>query len=182
MLVLLVGVRVMRRKGVVCVDIYRHVQCKWMGLQSLGFFDVCSAFGSPATSLLCEIVNFEQESQMTRHQRFDMMYTVQVTALLLTLVRADPPWARDGDSDSDDYGGGRGWRGGSGSGGGRNSDSGNGRYFGNEANGFGFGDMASFTRANRILIAHAVVASLVWVVLVPFGGLVLRVGLRSPAV
>jgi hypothetical protein len=81
--------------------------------------------------------------------------------LLFSLVKADwpgqGPWGGgDGDWNGDDNP----W-----SGGNDNSDNSD-DNFGDTAdstNGFGLGSVQSFDRANRVLIAHAVIASLVWV-------------------
>lgn len=93
-------------------------------------------------------------------------------ALSVPAVKADYGW-----------GGGRGWNGnrdGDGDGDGSGSGSGNDAF--TEQNGFGLGSEASFDRANTILIAHAVVASAVWVLFVPWAALLLRMNLKNPIV
>ena len=89
-------------------------------------------------------------------------------ALTVSVVNADYGWNR----------GDRGW------GNGNDDDSGSsgrGDSF-TEQNGFGLGSEASFDRANTILIAHAVVASAVWVLFVPWAALLLRLNLKNPIV
>jgi hypothetical protein len=100
-------------------------------------------------------------------------------ALLIATAKADPPWGRGSDGDG---GSGRwGWGGNRGGYDDDDGDDGN-DYYGNEQNGFGLGSAASFDRANTILIAHAVIASAVWVLFVPWAALLLRINLKSPIV
>jgi hypothetical protein len=90
-----------------------------------------------------------------------------VLGLTSTLVSADRPW-------------GRGDRWGYGNNG--SDDDGDDSFNGNAENGFEFGSAGAFDRANTILIAHAVLASAVWVLFVPWAALLLRIGLKSPLV
>ena len=92
-------------------------------------------------------------------------------AVLLGLVRADPqrggggPWGWGGNNgDNDD------------------NNNNNNNSFGSRQNGFGFGNAAGFDHANTILIAHAVIASAVWVLLVPSAALLLRINVKSPII
>lgn len=82
-------------------------------------------------------------------------------------------------ADRGPWGGGNRW-----SGGGNEDEGGDGRGgdFGTAENGFGLGSMGSFDRANTILIAHAVIASAVWVLFVPWAALLLRINIKSPVV
>lgn len=83
--------------------------------------------------------------------------------LLFSLVKADwegqGPW---GGGDGDWNGDGSSWWGGNDSSNDDNNDDNSGDTA-NSTNGFGLGSVQSFDRANRVLIAHAVIASLVWV-------------------
>ncbi|ETN44260.1 uncharacterized protein HMPREF1541_10811 [Cyphellophora europaea CBS 101466] len=104
------------------------------------------------------------------------MANVLAAILLVAVVKADSyngyGWNRDG--------GGRGWRYGDDN---DDDDDGDGNsIYGDEANGFGLGSAASFDRANNVLIAHAIVASAVWVLFVPWAALILRINLKSPIV
>jgi hypothetical protein len=75
------------------------------------------------------------------------------------------------------WGGGR-WGGGYGGRGYNDGDS----NFGSEENGFGFGSLENFDRANTILIAHGILASAVWVLFVPWAALLLRLNVNNPIV
>jgi hypothetical protein len=92
---------------------------------------------------------------------------VVVLGLTFTPALADRPWGRGGrwdyGSDGDD-------------------DDGSSSSNGNAGNGFEFGSAGAFDRANTILIAHAVLASAVWVLFVPWAALLLRIGLKNPLV
>lgn len=97
-------------------------------------------------------------------------------AMLAGVVRADRgSWGGGGGGRGGGYWGGGRW------GSGDADGDGNGN-FGNEENGFGFGSLQSFDRANTILIAHAVLASAVWVLFVPWAAILLRLNIKSPIV
>jgi hypothetical protein len=91
---------------------------------------------------------------------------------------------------------GSGWRGGSGNGDGCppwQSDCDGSDDGGSDSNGSGssssgisqgslFSDPAEFNKATRILIAHAVLASLVWVLFIPSLAILLRLNLKNPII
>ena len=89
--------------------------------------------------------------------------------LLLSLVKADWPGGRPDWADGDgpwggSWGNGNPWDGYDGDDDGNDDSSGSGGNTNfNSSNGFGLGSFEDFNRANKILIAHAVIASLVWV-------------------
>lgn len=74
-----------------------------------------------------------------------------------------PPWWNNGDDDGDDN---------------NNNGSGN----SNVNQGTIFSSEASFNQATRILIAHAVLASLVWVIFIPSLAILLRLNLKNPII
>ena len=81
-----------------------------------------------------------------------------------------PPWASDCNGSDD---------GGSGSGSG---SSGSGSSSSGIAQGALFSNPAEFSKASRILIAHAVLASLVWVLFIPSLAILLRLNLKNPII
>ena len=87
----------------------------------------------------------------------------------------NPPW------NGPDGSGGPFW-GEGGDGGGDGDGSGTGSSGFNASNGFGLGSLQNFDRATNILIAHAVIASLVWVMFIPTGAILLRVNLKNPII
>jgi hypothetical protein len=102
-----------------------------------------------------------------------------VLTLAVSIVQADGgPWGSGGGGSG---GGGR-WNGGRFGYGDDGDGNGNGGDFGSADNGFGFGSLANLDRANAILIAHAVLASAVWVLFVPWAALLLRLNIESPVV
>ena len=88
--------------------------------------------------------------------------TVFAALLLLSLVKADwpGPWGNRGGGDWDGDGDGNPWWDGDD---GDNDDGGGGNDTAETTNGFGLGSVEDFDRASKVLIAHAVIASLVWV-------------------
>lgn len=74
-----------------------------------------------------------------------------------------PPWANGSGNDDDNN---------------NNDDS----YRDRSDQASAFGSAASFDHATRILIAHAVLASLVWVVFVPWLAILLRLNIKNPIV
>lgn len=148
--------------GVECPDSFHDITTAMFPRTSSG---VTSFHPSYALNLLATII-------------LDMAAFTKITvaALFVNVVRADPPWGG---------GGGGAWGGNGnrwGSGGRNDNDGDSNTSYGTEENGFGFGDMASFDRANTILIAHAVIASAVWVLFVPWAALLLRLNIKSPIV
>jgi len=98
------------------------------------------------------------------------------SALLVSVGQAGyPGWGGSG------YGGNRPswWNGDNGDndGNGSNNDNNN-----NINQGALFSSEASFNKATRILIAHAVLASLVWVIFIPFFAILLRLNVKSPVI
>lgn len=81
----------------------------------------------------------------------------------------------DYDGERPPWWGGRGGRGG-------NSNSNNDSYRDRSDQAGAFGSLADFNHASRILIAHAVMASLVWVILVPWLAILLRLNIKNPIV
>jgi hypothetical protein len=79
-----------------------------------------------------------------------------------------PPWASDCDG-SDDSGS-------------SDSDGSGGSSSNGISQGALFSDPAQFNKATRILIAHAVMASLVWVMFIPSLAILLRLNLKNPIV
>ena len=102
--------------------------------------------------------------------RSTIQFTLFAAFLLVSHVKADwggpGNWGHgDGDGDgpwgNSDWGSGNPW-----TGSGDDDDDGrndNGSNAINSSNGFGLGSLGDFNRASKILIAHAVIASLVWV-------------------
>lgn len=73
-----------------------------------------------------------------------------------------PPWWNNGDGDDE--------------------SNGSGNNNGNINQGALFSSEAEFNKATRILIAHAVLASLVWVIFIPSLAIILRLNLKSPII
>ena len=104
------------------------------------------------------------------------LLTTSAALLLVGLVKAgfgDRGHWGGGDYDGD---GNHWWDGGD------NDDGNDGSTSAASTNGFGLGSVEDFNRASKILIAHAVIASLVWVMFIPSAAILLRVGLKNPIV
>lgn len=78
-----------------------------------------------------------------------------------------PPWWNDDNDDNGDNG---------------DNDNGSNNNNNNINQGALFSSEASFNEATRILIAHAVLASLVWVIFIPSFAILLRLNLKSPII
>ena len=53
---------------------------------------------------------------------------------------------------------------------------------GNGLGGFDYATLTIFEKKNRVIIAHAVLACLAWVLFIPFGAILLRLNLKSPVI
>ena len=106
--------------------------------------------------------------------RSTILLTLFAAFLLLSLVKADwggPGNWGDGHGDGNgpwgpengDWGSGNPWTGNNDGGDDDDSNNDSGSNTINSSNGFGLGSLGDFNRASKILVAHAVIASLVWV-------------------